>query len=74
MIDERLLHRVQRIAVGETLDGEHFAAFHFGGQRQAGGNAASIDMHRMGSPKRTRAAIEEALHTLVRCTDHIVRF
>ena len=58
VVDEGLLHRVQRaVAAGQALDRRDLPALGHGGQRQAGQHAAAVDQHRAGAALALVAAL-----------------
>ena len=57
-VAEGLLHRMQRRAVREAVDGANLLALHFDRQRRAGVHRAAVDDHRAGA---AGAAIADAL-------------
>ncbi len=58
LVAERLLHRMQLVAVGEAVDGANLLALHLDRQRRAGVDRAAVDDHRAGA---AGAAIAAAL-------------
>lgn len=42
MVDEGLLHGVQRVALGQPFDRHHLAPLGLGGHRQAGDHAPAV--------------------------------
>lgn len=49
MAHERLLHRVQFVAVGQPLDGPDRAAVHLDGKHETGSHRLIIDKNRAGT-------------------------
>ena len=58
LVAERLLHRMQRVAVGQPVDVADLLALDFDRQRRAGIHGAAVDEHRAGA---AGAAIAAAL-------------
>ena len=56
MVDEGRLHRVQRVAGGEALDGGDFGAVEGDGEGQAGVDPPVVDQHRAGAALAAVAA------------------
>ena len=58
MSTEGLLHRMQRVAVGQAVDGADLFALHLDGERRARVDRAAVDDHRAGA---AGAAVADAL-------------
>ena len=56
MLDEGRLHRMQRIALRQSLDGGHRAGADINGQQHAGGNRRAIQPNRAGRASAAVAA------------------
>ena len=56
LVAERLLHRMQRVAVREAVDGANLLALHLDRQRRAGVDRAAVDDHRAGAAGAAVAA------------------
>ena len=57
MGDEGGLHRMQRVALGEALDGDDVGAVVADGERQAGIDAPAVDQHGAGAALAAVAAL-----------------
>ena len=59
-LDERLLHRIERVAFGKPFDRPHVRAVGEDGEEQAARHRLAVDMNRTASAKALPAAFPRA--------------